>query len=55
MLKKIILAAAVSAAPLFAQEQTAGTAGVPSIKQPAGAKQQCADCVLGHYALTTVW
>jgi hypothetical protein len=53
MLKKIILTAAVSAALVFAL--AAGTAGVPSVKQPAGAKQQCAGCVSGHYPLTTVW
>jgi len=52
-MQKIILTAAVSVALLFAL--AAGTAGVLSVQeQPAGAKQ-CARCVSGHYALTTVW
>ena len=53
-MRKIILTAAVTVALLFAL--AAGTAGVLSVQeQPAGAKQQCARCVSGHYALTTVW
>ena len=53
-MKKTILTAAVSAALLFAL--AAGTAGVPSVQEPStGARQQCAGCISGHYALTTVW